>query len=174
MREIHITLRPDRLERPLVSVSVGHLAAAVLIIDGDVPQDLESMAVEITRLPDATTTPPTPRPNFIQEAKRQPNGTYRAYINPYCFADESDDLQYHVVANDNGNNGLTINNPRWLGSGLLRVLPAPTDGSPVAPEILPHDTYVYNPVTKLYYKVIAVVDEYGTITLETDQHGVDL
>ena len=172
MKEIHIKVRPDRLNLPLATVCVGKLAAAVFVIEGDIPDDLSGVAVEITRLPNCETTPPTPRSNFTAAAIKQADGTFRAYLNPYNFPDVSDKLAYHIVANDNVPGHTS--NPRWLGTGDLRVLNAPTDGSAVAPEILPRDAYAYNPTTGLYYKIRATVDEYGTLSLEPEQEGTEL
>ena len=63
-------------------------------------------------------------------------------------------------------------NARWLGTGPLIVRENPANGSPVPPEIIPADTYIRNPVTGLYHKLLANVNELGEITTYCDPEGI--
>lgn len=165
MKENRIKIRPDRLNAPLATCFVGRLSSAVFVVEGDIPDDISEISIQIGRTPDATTH--EPRPNYTVAANRNADGTaFRCYLAPFCFPDVSDALAYHVLGTDaNGN-------VRWLGTGALVVRENPADGSPVAPEIIPSDTYVRNPVTGLYHKLTAEVDEYGQVTISVESEGV--
>jgi hypothetical protein len=162
MKANHITLRPDRLNFPLECANVGKLSSAVFIIGGDIPDDVAGLAVEIEYDDDGETA------RYTAAAMRQPDGTFRAYIAPAYFPETSNALKYHIVATDEQEN------PRWLGSGSLRIFDNPANGSHVVPDILPRNLYAYNPTTGLYYKVTAEVNEYGQVSLSTEQEGVTL
>ena len=167
MKNHVIKVRPDRLSCPLAACVVGKLSSAVFIICGDIPDDIDGIVVQIGRTDDATTTPPTPRENVAAVAKRQADGSWRCYLAPFFFADESDSHLYHVVGKD------THDNDRWLGTGSLVVRRSPAGGSPIVPEPLPRDSYAYNPVTGLYHKMTANVDEFGNITIEVESEGIE-
>lgn len=168
MKANYIHLRPDRLNQPLATCPVGKLSSAVFIICGDIPDDVDALAVQVERTVDPQTH--QPRPNFTAAATRQADGTFRCYLSPFCFPDVSaEGLCYHVVATDQQ---APTPNPRWLGTGALRVLENPANGSPVTPEIIPRDCYAYNPVTGLYHKIVAEVNEDGQITIATEQQGI--
>lgn len=170
MKAQHIRIRPDRLNAPLATCNVGKLSSAVFIIEGDIPEDVDTIAVQIGRTPDPQTH--APRPNYTAAASETtPDGsaarTFRCYLAPFYFPDEADALEYHVVATDiNGN-------PRWLGTGPLVVRDNPADGSPVTPEIIPADTYIRNPATGLYHKLTAAVDEDGNLTVALEDEGIE-
>lgn len=170
MKAQHIKIRPDRLNAPLATCNVGKLSSAVFVIEGDIPEDVDTIAVQIGRTPDPQTQ--EPRQNYTAAASETtPDGsaarTFRCYLAPFYFPDEADALEYHIVATD------TNDNPRWLGTGPLIVRDNPADGSPVTPEIIPADTYIRNPVTGLYHKLTAVVNEYGEITVAADPEGIE-
>ena len=158
-----ITIRPDRLNAPLVECWVGRLSSAVFVVTGDIPDDITGITVQIERTPDPETH--QPRENFAAAATKAADGTWRIYLSPWYFPDIAD-LEYHIVGQDDANN------PRWLGTGSLLVKKNPANGSPIIPPIVPPDTYVRNPVTGLYHKVNAEVDEYGNITLVVEKEGV--
>lgn len=165
MKAQHIRLRPDRLNSPLATCFVGRLSSAVFVVCGDIPDDVDTIAVQIGRTEDPDTR--RPRPNFTAAAARQCDGTFRCYLSPFHFPDASDALEYHVVGADaNGN-------ARWLGGSALSVLDNPADGSPVPPEIVPADTYIRNPATGLYHKLTAALDEDGGITINLEEEGVE-
>ena len=158
-----ITLKPDRLDLPLAPCAVGKLSSAVFAIMGDIPADIEGLAVQIGRLPDGQ----TPRDNFTAAATLQADGNYSCYLSPFYFPDASDALKYHVIGLD------SHNSPRWLGSGDLRVFDNPANGSASTPEVIPADTYIRNPVTGKYHKLTAAINELGEIALELDDEGID-
>lgn len=165
MKENQVTIRVDRLNRPLETCFVGKLSSAVFRIVGDIPDDIDGMTVQIGRTYDPTTH--QPRQNFTVAANRNADGkTFRCYLSPFCFPDVSDALEYHVLGTD------TNGNARWLGSGPLIVRDNPANGSPVTPEIIPADTYIRNPVTGLYHKLVAEVNEDGEISVSIEQEGI--
>ena len=166
MKENQVTIRADRLNRPLETCFVGKLSSAVFRIVGDIPDDIDGMTVQIGRTDDPTTH--QPRQNFTVAANRNADGkTFRCYLSPYCFPDVSDALEYHVLGTD------TNGNARWLGSGPLEVLDNPANGSPVPPEIIPADTYIRNPATGLYHKLTAEVNDLGEISVGVDSEGIE-
>lgn len=170
MKAQHVKVRPDRLNAPLATCNVGKLSSAVFVIEGDIPDDADTIAVQIGRTPDPQTQ--EPRPNYTAAARETSTGgaaarTFRCYLAPFYFPDEADALEYHVVATD------TAGNPRWLGTGALIVRDNPADGTPVAPEIIPADTYIRNPATGLYHKLTAAVDEDGNLTIALADEGVE-
>ena len=167
MKAQHIRIRPDRLNAPLATCNVGKLSSAVFVIEGDIPEDVDTIAVQIGRTEDPNTH--QPRPNFTAAANKVEGQTpriFRAYLSPFLFPDTSDALEYHVIATDDHGNA------RWLGTGPLIVRDNPANGSPVPPEIIPADTYIRNPATGLYHKLTAAVNELGEIVLDCDPEGI--
>lgn len=164
MRAQNIRIRPDCLNIPLSTCFVGRLSSAVLVIGGEVPNDVSGVTVQIGRTEDPETH--KPRQNFTAAATRQGNGTFTCYLSPFHFPDESSSLKYHILGTD------AKGNARWLGTGNLVVLGNPANGSPVVPEIIPADTYIRNPVTGLYHKLTAGVNDLGEIVLDCDPEGI--
>ena len=169
MKAQHIRIRPDRLNAPLATCNVGKLSSAVFIIEGDIPEDVDTIAVQIGRTPDPQTQ--EPRENFTAAASETISlgsaaRTFRCYLAPFYFPDKADALEYHIVATDS--NG----NPRWLGTGALDVRDNPANGSPVTPEIIPADTYIRNPATGLYHKLTASLNEYGELSVDIESEGI--
>lgn len=157
-----IHLNPDRLDLPLMPLYAGKLSSAVWIVDG-APDDIDSLAVLIGRTPGETGES---RDDFSVAATRLSCGLWRAYISPFCFPDVSQSLDYNIVGTD------SAVNPRWLGTGQLRVSDCPADGSPITPPIIPVDTYIRNPLTGLYHKLTADVNELGELTTTIDPEGI--
>ena len=167
MKEHHIRVRPDRLNAPLVPCNVGKLSSAVFVVEGDIPDDMDTLSVRIGRVPDPSTEPPTPREDFTAAASRQDDGTFRCYLAPFYFPDVSAELAYHIVGAD------LEGNSRWLGTGGLIVEDCPANGSPIIPPIIPADTYIRNPATGKYHKLTAELNELGEITIDVDKEGID-
>ena len=167
MKAQHIRIRPDRLNAPLATCNVGKLSSAVFVIEGDIPEDADTIAVQIGRTPDPQTQ--EPRPNFTAaatEVEGQMPRCFRAYLSPFLFPDISDALEYHVIGTDDHGNA------RWLGTGPLIVRDNPANGSPVPPEVIPADTYIRNPATGLYHKLTAAVNEYGELSIDLESEGI--
>lgn len=162
-----VKVRPDRLNDPLATCFVGKLSSAVFMIVGDIPDDIDTMAVLIGRTEDPDTH--QPRTNFTAAASEIEGRTprsFRAYLSPFLFPDISDALEYHVIGTDENGNA------RWLGTGPLIVRENPANGSPVPPEIIPADTYIRNPATGLYHKLTAAVNELGELSIELESEGI--
>lgn len=156
-----IHLNPDRLDLPLTPLYAGKLSSAVWLVEG-APDDIASLAVDVEYMDGGE------KMCYTAAGTRQADGMFRVYLAPAYFPDVSQSLEYHVLGND------TNENPRWLGTGQLGIIDNPADGSPIAPDILPRNSYAYNPQTGLYYKIIAEVNDLGQITLSTEQEGVAL
>ena len=41
------------------------------------------------------------------------------------------------------------------------------------PDVIPQDTYIYNPTTGLWHKLVAEVDDQGCITVAVAQEGIE-
>lgn len=159
MKTNHIELKPDRLNFPLATLNVGKLSSAVLTVGGDIPDDTAALVVKVEYAEGEY---------YIAAGALQADGTWRVYMAPGYFPAIATAFKYHVYITDQ------YDNPRWMGSGLLRILANPSDGSSPAPEVLPKNLYAYNPVNHLYYKITAETDAEGNITIALDQEGVTL
>ena len=157
-----IEVDENSLQLPLVPLFAGKLSSMTLAVS-NVPADVTDLALVIGRTPDADGLARDP---FKVAATKQEDGTFRAYCNPYCFPDEAANLLYSLVGTDESGN------PRWLGTGKLKVLDNPANGSAVSPSIIPQDCYAYNPTTGKYHKITASLDEYGNISLDVESEGV--
>ena len=162
MKTNYITLRPDRLNFPLATLSVGKLSSAVLTVGGDIPDDTAALVVKVEY-----SNGQSPG-YYVAAGTRQADGTFRVYLAPGYFPETTKGLRYHVYITDE------LTNPRWMGSGAVRIIENPSDGSSPAPEVLPKNLYAYNPVNHLYYKITAEADAEGNITIALDQEGVSL
>ena len=154
-----IRVRPDRLGFPLETCVVGKLSS----------DDVEGITVQIGRTADPDTQ--EPRANFTAAAATEESSvhaarSFRCYFAPWYFPDVSGELRYHVVGWD------TNGNARWLGTGALSVVENPANGSPVVPEIIPADTYIRNPLTGLYHKLTAELNELGEIAVTVEAEGI--
>ena len=160
--EIHIHLDAGRLNFPLRTVWQGVLSSAVCVVHG-VPDDIESLGIVFCVAPTGTT--PHDPPTYRAAAVKQADGTWRAYCSPFIFPVVGLALQYSPIGVD------AQSNPRWLGTGQLNVVDCPAAGSSDAPEVVPRDTYIRNPVTGLYHLLTATVDEDGNLTLNLSDEG---
>ena len=163
MKTNYISLKPDRLDLPLAPCSIGKLSSAVLTIGGDIPDDISGLVVKIEYMNGSA------KATYTAVATRRDSAAdYRCYLAPTYFPDTSDKLNYHIVGLDDNNN------PRWLGTGTLRIFDNPANGSGAVPDILPRNLYAYNPTTGLYYKIVAELNEHGQVSVAVDQEGVEL
>lgn len=160
MKTNYIELKPDRLNFPLATLNVGKLSSAVLTVGGDIPDDTAALVVKVEYSNGQSTD------YYVAAGTRQADGTFRVYLAPGYFPAKSNSLKYHVYVTDQ------LDNPRWMGSGVLRIFDNPSDGSSPAPEVLPKNLYAYNPVTHLYHRITAEADAAGNITLALEQEGV--
>lgn len=151
-----IIVNPDRLDVALAPMFAGKLSSAVWFV-ACVPDDIESLSIRIDRGSGNTA--------YTAAAAKTAPGVFRCYLSPFYFPDVAT-ATYHVLGVDGSDN------PRWLGSGTLSVLDCPADGSAVTPDVLPKEAYAYNPVTGLYHKLVAEVDDTGVITVSVEQEGV--
>ena len=161
MKTNYITLRPDRLNFPLATLNVGKLSSAVLTVGGDIPEDTAALVVKVEYADSQSTTA-----YYVAAGTRQADGTFRVYLAPGYFPATTKGLRYHVYITDE------LTNPRWMGSGAVRIIENPSDGSSPAPEVLPKNLFAYNPVTHLYYRITAEANAAGKITLALEQEGV--
>lgn len=165
MKTNEIKVRPDRLNAPLATCFVGKLSSAVFTVSGDIPDDIEGLKIQIGRTPDPDTG--EERDNFTVVANADGERSFRCYIAPLFFPDASSALKYHVVGLD------THSMPRWLGTGDLVVRDNPSNGHADSPDIIPADTYIRNPLTGLYHKLTAELNEDGELSIALDSEGVE-
>lgn len=158
-----ITAPPQTADQKLAPVSAFQWSSKTLyfrILD----DEIEALNVRIFRMPAADGTERTP---YVAPATLQEDGIWRAYLTPLCFSDVASDLQYDLIGVD------ASGNARHLGVGALRVLDGNLTSEGTLPDIIPADTYLYNPTTGLYHKLIATIDESGVITTALEQEGVE-
>ncbi len=126
--------------------------------------EIEHLNIRIYRTPDPQTG--AGRDPYVAAATLQADGIWRCYLTPLVFSDVSAALKYDLIGIDSEGNS------RYLGSGSLRVLASDLTADGALPDVIPHDTYIYNPVTGLYHKLVAEVDAAGIITTAVEQQGV--
>ena len=127
--------------------------------------EVEALNVRVFRTPDPATG--NPRAPYVAPATLQEDGIFRCYLTPLCFSDVASDLQYDLIGLD------AEGNARHLGVGTLRVLTSHLTEDGALPDVIPQDTYIYNPTTGLWHKLVATVDESGVITTAVEQEGVE-
>ncbi|MBR4523694.1 MAG: hypothetical protein IKO64_05620 [Kiritimatiellae bacterium] len=158
---MHIIVNPDRLNLPLLPMFVGARSSATWRF-AFVPDRAAALQLQIERPKDGQ----TPRDNAAIVCVKERAGVWHAYIPPFAFPAASKALHYHLVATDGEGN------PEWLGTGTLEVIDNPATGDVEPPPIVPRDTYLRNPTTGLYHKLVAELDDLGNITVAVEQEGV--
>ena len=156
--ELEIIVDESRLNWPRRKIYAGVLSSHDIVVRG-VP--LDASGLEIRFYSSGRDTPLSAR------GRRVADGEWRVYAMPFCFPEEACGLKYEIVCTDSDGN------PRWLGDGALDVLACGANGSGEEPPIVPRDTYLRNPVTGLYHRLVAEVDEDGVLTVAVDQEGVE-
>jgi len=126
--------------------------------------EIETLNVRIFRTPAQDGTARDP---YVAAATLQQDGLWRCYLTPLCFSDVASNLQYDLIGVD------AEGNPRHLGVGSLRVLTSHLTEDGTLPDVIPQDTYIYNPATQLWHKLVAEVDDQGVITVSVEQEGVE-
>ncbi len=157
---LRVRVDESRLNFPLIPIAAGRLSSLDLEII-DVPARAQALSVFFEY--------GTGETNYAVVCEKVNDGFWTCYANPYVFPAVKDDgsLHYHVVATD------ARDNQQWLGTGELRVLANPANGSGDVPPVVPRDCYIRNPVTGLYHLLTAEVDDTGNITLDLAEEGVE-
>ena len=144
---------------PLRTVWAGALSSLTLYVE-DVPPGFTELEVQFG-------APGRAEP-FRAAGVEERCGVWRVYAMPWCFPAASDGaLEYQVVGTD------AEGGRAWLGTGALTVRANNAQGSADAPAIIPADTYVRNPVTGLYHRLTAEVNECGEVTVAVGGEGVE-
>ena len=91
MKTNHIELKPDRLNFPLATLSVGKLSSAVLTVGGDIPDDTAAVVVKVEYAEGEY---------YIAAGARQTDGTWRVYLAPGYFPATATAFKYHVYITD--------------------------------------------------------------------------
>jgi hypothetical protein len=155
-----IDVDESRLNFPLRPLYAGRLSSLDVTILG-VPKNVTALAIYVGRV-DAE------QPFMVAcEPAAGGCGTWKCYLSPWCFPAVANGLKYNVMGTREGNVS------KWLGCGQLTIAETPAGATPVPPPIVPDDTYIRNPVTGLYHKVTASVDEAGNLTMVLDSEGVE-
>lgn len=158
-----ITAPATTADRRLEAVSAAQYSSRTLYFNVR-DDEVEALNVRIfrTSAPDGTARDP-----YVAAATLQQDGLWRCYLTPLCFSDVASDLQYDLIGVD------AQGNPRHLGTGLLRVQESHLTADGTLPDVIPADTYLYNPSTGLYHKLTAEVDDQGCITVAVEQEGIE-
>lgn len=158
---MRLTIKVDEahLGWPLRAVWAGALSSLTLYVE-DVPPGFTALEVQFG-------APGRAEP-FRAAGVRERCGVWRVYAMPWCFPAASDGaLEYQVIGTD------AEGGRAWLGTGTLTVRANNAQGSADAPEIIPADTYVRNPVTGLYHRLTADVNEHGEVTVAVEEEGIE-
>ena len=156
--ELEIIIDESRLNWPRRKIYAGVLSSLDVIVKG-VPSGVSELEIRFGA--EGRENPISARGRMVQD------GVWHVYAMPFCFPAAAGDLKYEIVCTDEGGNA------RWLGTGALAVLACGAAGSEEEPQIVPRDTYLRNPVTGLYHRLVAEVDEDGVLTVAVDQEGVE-
>ena len=156
--ELEIIIDESRLNWPRRKIYAGVLSSLDVIVKG-VPMGVSDLEIRFDAA--GRDRPISARGRMVQD------GVWHVYAMPFCFPSAAGDLKYEIVCTDEGGNA------RWLGTGALAVLACSAAGSGEEPQIVPRDTYLRNPVTGLYHRLVAEVDEDGVLTVAVDQEGVE-
>lgn len=157
---MRLTVKVDEshLGWPLRAVWAGALSSLTLHVE-DVPPGFTALEVQFGAPGRAA---PIRAAGVLERG-----GVWRVYAAPWCFPEASDGLEYQVVGTD------AEGARAWLGTGSLAVRANNAGGSADAPAIVPADTYVRNPVTGLYHRLTAEVNEHGEVTVAVEEEGVE-
>lgn len=153
MRTINIGNNPND---PLAQIAVGRSSAFVARLVG-VPSDVENVEVHFGTRNDLSINPCV--------CRKVPGGEWKCYANGFFFPDEGK-AHYHVTAKTAAGDSV------YFGKGKLIIMPSVINVKPGAVGIVPDETYVRNPKTGLWHKVIAELDENGEIVMATEQEGI--
>lgn len=156
--DLEIIVDESRLNWPRRKIYSGVLSSLDVIVKG-VPSGVSELEIRFGA--EGRDRPISARGRIGQD------GVWHVYAMPFCFPAAAGDLQYEIVCTD------ADGNQRWLGTGALAVLECSAAGSGEEPPIVPRDTYLRNPVTGLYHRLVAEVDEDGVLTVAVDQEGVE-
>lgn len=159
-----ITAPPQTADQKLEPMSAFQWSSKTVFLK-ILDDDVEALNVRIFRTPDPTTH--EPREPYVAPATLQEDGFWRCYLTPLCFSDVATDLQYDLIGLDESGNA------RHLGVGTLRVLTSHLTEDGTLPDVIPQDTYIYNPTTQLWHKLVAEVDDQGVITVSVEQEGIE-
>ena len=158
-----ITAPATTADRRLEAVSAAQYSSRTLYFNIR-DDEVEALNVRIFRTPAQDGTARDP---YVAPATLQQDGLWRCYLTPLCFSDIANDLQYDLIGVD------AQGNPRHLGAGLLRVQKSHLTADGTLPDVVPADTYLYNPTTGLWHKLTADVDDQGVITVAVEQEGIE-
>ena len=158
-----ITAPPQTADQKLEPMSAFQWSSKTVFLK-ILDDEVEALNVRIFRTSDPATG--EPRAPYVAVATLQEDGIWRCYLTPLCFSDVSSDLKYDLIGVDSQGNS------RHLGVGSLRVLVSHLTEAGTLPDVIPQDTYIYNPTTGFWHKLVATVDESGVITTAVEQEGV--
>ena len=156
--DLEIIVDESRLNWPRRKIYAGVLSSLDIVVKG-VPLGVSGLEI---RFGAAGSDVP-----FSARGRMCADGSWHVYAMPFCFPAAASGLEYEIVCTD------ADGNARWLGTGALDVLACGANGSGEEPTIVPRDTYLRNPVTGLYHRLVAEVDEDGVLTVAVDQEGVE-
>ena len=143
-----------RLDRPLDTIVAARSASKEFIVE-DVPVGIESVVVRVGRVGtnELSSAAASPRPD----------GSWDVYLSPLYFPLVGE-AEWHLVGRDRNNHAA------YMGKGRLKIIESVSDDGGEAP-LVPDDTYLRNPVTGLWHKLTAVLED-GEIVPIVEKTGV--
>lgn len=140
----------------LTELAVGRASALECLIIG-IPDNIERVQVHFGTRDNLSV-------NAV-ECRAVPGGEWKCYANGLYFPDAGK-ASYHIT-------GVTARgDSAYFGKGTLRVIPSVLTVPAASVPIVPADTYIRNPKTGLWHRIVAELDEAGQIVLATEQEGI--
>ena len=151
-----VTLDPAEPNHPLKPAWVGTNSAALFLF-ADVPADAETVKLYLTKVGASVPV------YFV--ASQNEAGEWYALAGGANFP-AAGQGSYEVEITDGDGNAY------WCGRGIVTVQAASGGGSAGAGT--PADTWIRNPATGLYHKLIVSVNELGEVSVGIDAQGEEL
>jgi len=151
-----VTLDPAEPNHPLKPAWVGTNSAALFLF-ADVPADAETVKLYLTKVGASVPV------YFV--ASQNEAGEWYALAGGANFP-AAGQGSYEVEITDGDGNAY------WCGRGIVTVQAA--SGGGTAGAGTPADTWIRNPATGLYHKLIVSVNELGEVSVGIDAQGEEL
>jgi hypothetical protein len=163
MTHVHVSLDIEKANFPLRPIYVGQGSALKVHLTGAGVSDTAAAKLVLTPVGGGSAA--------AYASARNADGDLEIYVSGWSFPTAGATTYEINVYETEGDPEET--RAYWMGKGALHVFAANTVAEVPDAPFVPEDTYIYNPVTELYYRVIADQDPVtGLIALSISQEGV--
>jgi hypothetical protein len=151
-----VTLTPDEPNRPLKPAWVGTNSSALFVFDG-VPAGAETVKLYLTKVGASVAV--------YFDVSQNEAGEWYALAGGANFPTAGQGSYEVEVTDEDGNKF-------WCGRGIVTVQAA--SGGGAAGAGTPADTWIRNPATGKYHRLIVTVNELGEVSVGIDSQGEEL